>query len=193
MPSPLAHSAVALTLWPMLRDRRQQGRRWQRVTLGGMLMLGVLGPDLDIAVSWMMTGKPFVWHGGGWHSLFAGAVFGVVFAVACQWLTKLGWGRLWLIGSAAWWSHVVLDVYASGRGVALLWPLVDERIASPVVLFYGVRHSEPWALQHHVMTLLTELPFVLLMWLAGCWVGRRVSGDEAWFQSRGMKFEGQNP
>lgn len=155
MPSPLVHAPVACILWPLLGA--QHSSRPVRWTLGGMLTLGCLGPDLDIAVG-LFQGEAFALHGGAWHSVVAGAVFASVFAlIAMQFLPGRG-VRLWLIGGAAWWSHVLFDACTYGGGVAMFWPLLGDRISLPFVLFVGVRHSQPLAWDAHLLTLMTELP-----------------------------------
>lgn len=170
MPSPIAHASVALVLWPVVRDGRQPV--WRQLCLGGLVLVGVLGADLDIAVSAIATGDPFIGHGGAWHSLPAGVVFATVFVLLARYLTDRRALVLWLVGLTAWWSHVLLDAFTPGRGVAMFWPFSDERVSAPLTLFYGVRHSEPLAWHHHLVTVATELPFVCLMLLLGLWINR---------------------
>jgi membrane-bound metal-dependent hydrolase YbcI (DUF457 family) len=171
MPSPFAHSAVGFVLWPLLpRDRVARLQRWKRVALVGGVLVGLNGPDIDIAYGLAM-GDAFAWHAGPTHSLLAGAIFASAFAPLFRAVTGLPCLHLWLIGCAAWWSHVLLDACTGGAGVPLLWPFTGDTFTLPVPLFYGVRHSQPWAFDHHAITLLTELPFAALMFLVGRWLG----------------------
>lgn len=179
MPSPLAHGAVALALWPVLRRSMPNASLTQRASVAGMLLLGTLGADLDIPLGFVATGEAFEMHGGATHSLFAGAVFGVIFALVCRRLANMRWMSLAVIGASAWWSHVLLDAFTPGRGVAIFWPLVTDRFNAPVAMFYGVRHSDPLAWQHHLLTITTEMPFVIAMCLLGMFISRRL-------QSRAM-------
>lgn len=192
MPSPLAHGAVAFALWPLLRNRTRSKSKWQHQVLAGMLMLGLLGPDLDIAAGYFYGDGAFALHGGASHSLLAGALFGVVFALVCHRLTSVQWASVWMIGTGAWWSHVLLDAFTTGRGVAMFWPITSERISFPMTMFYGVRHSEPLAWQHHLVTLVTEVPFVLLMWFVGVFVARRIARGDATLPCAAATCEGRH-
>jgi hypothetical protein len=45
-------------------------------------------------------------------------------------------------GAAAWYSHLLLDTfYGHGKGLALLWPVSDMRLALPVPLFATMQLS----------------------------------------------------
>jgi len=180
VPSPIAHCSLALALWPPLRRRLGPVAPWRR----GVLMLGLLAalvaPDLDILADPLLGRAWFESHGGALHSLAAGVVFGVVFALACRLIVPLRLRDLWLAGTAAYCSHVVLDACTRGRGVALLWPLWPERIALPVPLFIGVHHGPDelgrWDL--HAAMVASELAFAALVWLAVRWMRRRAESRD---------------
>lgn len=177
MPSPLAHGAVAFVLEPALRTPEakeiSQRRRW---LLGGAIVVGACAPDVDFIPHLLWSDQGRI-HGQATHSLLAGAVFGGLFAVVARWIAPISWIRLWIVGTLAWWSHVLLDALTYQGGVALLWPFSAEAFSAPVPLFYGVRHSEPWAWHLHLITLVTELPFVAAMWGLGRWMRGRSRTD----------------
>jgi membrane-bound metal-dependent hydrolase YbcI (DUF457 family) len=166
MPSPLAHSAVALLLAPWALRAVPRAAVPRRVGVAAMVLVGAVAPDLDIALGFAVGANGFVLHGGYSHSLAAALAYGLA-AAAVMW--SLGWLsplRGFAFGSAAYGSHLLLDAVNYGRGIALLWPLSGERYSAPVRLFYGVRHSmdAPWS--HHVVTLATELLFVAVVAIA---------------------------
>ena len=109
-------------------------------------------------------------HGVATHSLAGGVLFGVLFTVACR--LRYGAGLplapVLGIGVGCAWMHALMDIATAGGGVALLWPFSDDRYRI-VPLFFGARHSQPTAWRLHLVTLLTELLFVIPLW----WVTRR--------------------
>lgn len=180
MPSPIAHCSLALALWPPLRRRLAPVPRWRR----GLLLLGLLGalvaPDLDILLDPLLGRAWFESHGGAMHSLAAGLIFGVLFALAGRVVAPLRLRDLWAVGAAAYCSHVLLDACTRGRGVALLWPFSPERFALPVPLFIGVHHGAGergrWDL--HALMVISELAFAGLVWLAVRWARRRAAATQ---------------
>lgn len=171
MPSPIAHSAVAFLFWPALRSRGASAGlmpsrpdRVRRVVLLGGVLFMLNAPDIDFLPQLVLGEGSGVVHGGPTHSLAAGLVAAVLFSIAMQAFTRAGALRLALVGLLAWWSHVLMDYLTYRGGVALLWPFTSERFSSPIPLFYGVRHSEPWAWHLHLITIVTETMFVILVW-----------------------------
>jgi membrane-bound metal-dependent hydrolase YbcI (DUF457 family) len=69
-------------------------------------------------------------------------------------------------GAAAWLSHFLLDaLYAHGRGVALLWPLSDARLALPVPWFASVHFEERYtgrAFRAYAIELASYGPLLML-------------------------------
>lgn len=184
MPSPIAHSGVALILWPVLTTpARSDVSRRDHYVMSGMLVFMVCGADADFIPHLLLDTSTAVWrHGGATHSLLAGAAVAVVFALAMRALTCVSWWRLWMVGCLAWWSHLALDYVTPGGGVMAFWPISDTRFVSPISLFWGAEHSQPLAFHLHAITLLTELPFVLLMW----WAGRRIARWQRQFDARNV-------
>jgi membrane-bound metal-dependent hydrolase YbcI (DUF457 family) len=178
MPSPIAHCSVALIAWPALRGEAAALPWWRRGLLLAAVLFTLIAPDIDIALGLWLGSGPFADHGGPTHSLLAAALWGVVFALVCKVVIGGAVGgrakllRFWTIGFAAYASHVVFDVLTHGRGVMMLWPW-EQRLASPVPLFVGVRHSHPDAWGLHAITIVTELLTVALIW----WFARRLFTD----------------
>lgn len=164
MPSPLAHGSLLLLAWPPAsRARGAPHARLPRALLALSILGALWAPDGDILLDPLLGNAPFTLHGGPVHSLLLGLLFGVVFAAWCKLFTSLSWMRLWLIGTAAWWSHVLMDAATHGRGVMLLWPFSADRLRLPTPLFVGLHHSDWSRWDLHLLTLANELVFAALI------------------------------
>ena len=171
MSSPIAHGAVVLLAWPVLRDRAAGRAGWRRAAIIVALLAAAVAPDLDIVLGLVTQNGAFAGHGGAAHSLMVGVGVAVVFALACRALIGV---RGFLVGLLLDWSHILIDMCTRGRGVKALWPFVDDRVGLAVWLFYGVRYSSPEAPWHvHLMTLANDGAFLLLVWLAARTLIRR--------------------
>ncbi len=161
MPSPIAHCSLFIAIWPTARSRLAAGAsKPRRRLLAGAILFGLMAPDVDAVYGLLTGGGIGRFHNGFTNSLFCAPVFGVLFALLCGAVLRCGWRYPFVLGASAYVSHIVLDMLNSrGRGVQLLWPLTDERFASPVPLFVGVIHSvnAPWSV--HAITVVNELLF----------------------------------
>ncbi len=157
MPSPIAHASLALLATPAL-DRRATLRLWALVA--AFLLL----PDADIAVGLIASGDGFASHGSWSHSFLLAPIAGVAFALIVRRIADIPAKRAFFAGTALYASHVALDALTLGRGVGMLWPIVPERIESPIHIFSGVRHSEPGNIAAHLRTIAEESVFAL--WVA---------------------------
>ncbi len=123
MPTVFTHPAVAIALYPWLRDR-VGGRK--ALVAGGLL---TALPDLDVIG--FRLGIPYghmLGHRGLSHSLAFALVVGGVAALplARRWVAN-PWA-LWLFFFLCLASHGVLDALTSGgKGVAFLAPFSNER------------------------------------------------------------------
>ena len=132
-------------------------------------------PDADFIVR-MLVGHPAARHGGATHSLAAGILFGALFALACRrrYGSAVSTRLLWVLGTLCSWAHALMDMATWGNGVMLLWPFSLERLRV-VPLFFGARHSELMNWRLHLITLTTELLFIVPIW----WLSRRVRSQPA--------------
>ena len=120
MPLPLAHALVGGSLtvaaWPVTTPA---GFR------RGLAAGAVLGacPDLDYMLNWLKLGGRG-WHHGFTHSVVFALVVGFI---ASRVLGVRGWrGALVCVGAVL--SHPLLDyLLTESRGVALWWPVTDQR------------------------------------------------------------------
>jgi inner membrane protein len=141
-------------------------KRLGRLPLLLAYTLGVsLLPDLDF-VAGILFRDPASFHNNGTHSLVVGLAFSLVMGAILAWKLPLGFVRGFLITLASYGMHVIMDFFTyGGRGVMLFWPLSASRFQSPVLLFYGVRWSDGLFSFQHLITLVTELVFVIAVLL----------------------------
>jgi membrane-bound metal-dependent hydrolase YbcI (DUF457 family) len=115
-------------------------------------------------------------HNNGTHSLIVAAIAAAVFA-GLIWLWERTRFRYWFFLLFSSYSlHVVMDTFTwDTRGVMLFWPLSLERFQAPFTLFYGVRWSEGLFSPQHLITLITEALFVILIVVCANWWDQRRS------------------
>lgn len=120
MPLPIAHGLTGAGLVAALHPGPST-RRYRIALLAGAILANAA--DFDFALVWAFGSG--AWHRGFTHSLFFGAVLGLVFVAV------LGRGRLREAAGygLAYASHGVLDwsLMKFGGGVELLWPFSDGR------------------------------------------------------------------
>ncbi|MEO1583726.1 MAG: metal-dependent hydrolase [Planctomycetota bacterium] len=178
MPAPLAHGAVAFLGVPLVGQRPAAEPRLRTLLVVALVVFACGAPDLDLIVGLLLIGDPFTHHGAFSHSLLAAPVFGGVFACLLRWLRPtVTLGRAWAVGAGLYAVHVCMDalIYDT-RGAALLWPILSDRFASPIVLFVGVEYGQWWRWDLHMLTLANEAAFAVVMWwLSVEWRRRRRS------------------
>lgn len=175
MPSPLAHGSLVLLARPLLGpERTDRLTRHQRWALYGMVVFALWAPDLDFLFL-LLPEHPLLGHGKITHSLAAALLFTPLFVWICRgvWRIDLSMRTLAMLGFACYLSHIVMDYFTAGGGVMFAWPSSTERFASPVPLFFGAEHSQLLAWRLHLITLVTELAFVAVVWGVAIWIAQR--------------------
>lgn len=162
MPSPVAHSAVGYIIYRFSRfhGRSKQGNR-NLLTLLAVIGLSLL-PDLD-SVAGILLNNFGKYHNNGSHSLFVGFFVALVIAMAISLIRKnlaLDW---FVVSLLSYGLHVIMDFFTVGRGVMFFWPFSLQRYTSPLPLFYGFHWSDGIFSSNHLITLLTELGFILIL------------------------------
>jgi membrane-bound metal-dependent hydrolase YbcI (DUF457 family) len=164
MPSPIAHTAVGYVLYRIFQGRFQKNGDIQNhspallAVASGMSLL----PDMDAAVG-LALGDMGGIHNNASHSLVVSAgvaAWGGALAARERDARFLPW---FLFTLSCYGSHVLMDFFSSRRGVMLLWPFTSRRFLHPVKLFYGLRWNKPVTDSRHVLTIITEAAFVLLI------------------------------
>ncbi len=139
MPSPVAHSLVAVALHRRLPLPWPGGARCCLLPV----LLGAANlPDVDLLVG-LATGNANRFHHQVTHSLVFCAVAVVVLAVVGNRVWPLGLKRWLAVHGILLGSHLVLDALtadtAAPFGQPLLWPFWHGYLHSPVTLFLDVR------------------------------------------------------
>lgn len=176
MPSPIAHLSLAVCIWPALNRRLgAEPTPARRFLLVGTLATWLVLPDFDLLAGPIMGRELMHYHNQWSHSLLLAPLMAIPFSLICRAISLGPAWRFFGIGVLVYASHVLLDAVTWGRGVQALWPITDARFASPVPLFFGVRHSVNAPYQWHLATILTELGFAALVVLAYRWHRNRPS------------------
>ncbi len=170
MPSPIAHAAVGALIskaWPPGKRPPRRIGGVLPVTLVACVGLSLL-PDLDAAVGIALGNL------GRYHNNLAGSpAFGLGVALVAGSGARLvsapAAPRAFLLTLVCYELHVLLDYLTVGRGVMLLWPLSAERFAPPIYLFYGLHWSDGLVSARHLVTVVTELAFVAVIFAGVRW------------------------
>lgn len=129
-------------------------------------MLATVGlsllPDLDTALG-VVAGDLARFHSNISHSLIFGLVVALVVGGAVGVKRRRSSGKWFLIALVVYELHVLTDYATLGRGVLLLWPLSSERYVSPIKVFYGLHWSQGWISTSHLVTLITEVRFIVIL------------------------------
>lgn len=155
MPSPIVHlaagSLIAGRFACTSTDRQNQMIIWAAA------LFFSIAPDLD-AIPGLFTGNVSAYHNQATHSIFFGIAFCLLAAFGIRRILD-GWQhfRIVFFVCACYALHLAMDLLTLGPGLKLLWPFSDERYTSPLILFYGVRHSAGFFSFHHIITLVTEM------------------------------------
>ena len=128
-------------------------------------------PDIDAVVG-ILSGDMGRYHNQWTHSLIVASTAALVVALAIYSLLREKL-KLWIVASMlCCWLHVLMDTVCNGRGVLLLWPFIDQRFLSPVLLFIGLHWSQGVWSPLHLLTALTEILFIAVLYSAMRYVWR---------------------
>lgn len=165
---------MMFALWPPLGRRVRTLPRGRRVGLAVLLLAATLGPDVDLLFGLVADEPIATYHNGFTHSLVCVAGFAILFGLICRVVAGFGLCFFIWLGGFAYFSHIAIDVLSWGRGVQLFWPMTETRFdIAPFYLFMGVRHSvdAPWTT--HLLTVLNDTAFAVVVWLVCKWWYRR--------------------
>ena len=162
MPSPIAHLAVGAAVATGFTRNIDDPAQLRQIWVAALVFS--LAPDLD-AIPGYITGNMALYHNQISHGLFFGiaacllatGVFGMLFGRFLDWWS---YPRIASVALVSYGLHLVMDAATFGPGVKLFWPFTDERFSAPVVIFYGVRHSEGFFSPHHLITIGNELAII---------------------------------
>jgi len=144
MASPVGHTLAGVVIFYLGGGRRLKRQdHTGRQRLAPFLLLPNL-PDVDFLMSYVLYDNARLLHGGVTHTL--------AFALVCSLLimpSRLFGSFLttFLLAFVLIGSHLFIDMSSgdpisgeTGVGVMLFYPFSLERIHSPLVLFFGIRH-----------------------------------------------------
>jgi inner membrane protein len=138
MASPLGHALAGFVIG---RAAQAGGTRDRRLL--AMCAALAIAPDLDFLPG-IIEGRPAAYHQGISHSLLASAAAGAAGALLLG-PGRAGFARIWLICTAAYASHLLLDLLGPDArapfGIPLFWPVSSEPFLSPVALLPGISHA----------------------------------------------------
>lgn len=207
MPSPIAHSVAGYVIQRLLNEPIPDPEACRTPSQGSFLaslwawalpllpaVFFSLLPDFDFLPG-VLTGRVGSFHNQFSHSLLVGAVVALVAGLLAAWMLPrfrssaaprhtLFIETFWL-ALLAYNTHILMDFFTmENRGVKMFWPLTEARFAAPVKLFYGVRWSEGLFSPEHLITILTDLGFAVLVLLGlHLWKRRKrqdFSGEEVY-------------
>lgn len=164
MPSPIAHGSM--TAFSELVLGKKPTRDLRGILVWGLILFASVAPDFDIPINMLIDeGRAFRLHGSYSHSLLLAPLFGLGFALVLSFIWKdADKRRVFALGTGLYAIHVLMDlVTMDSRGVSLFWPIFPERIACPIGIFVGVEHSDYWRMDLHLLTLVTEGVYAVIM------------------------------
>jgi membrane-bound metal-dependent hydrolase YbcI (DUF457 family) len=175
VPTPVGHTLAGIAI--ALNVERPPF--WKTTSLFAVVLLAANLPDFDFIPGYLM-GDAARFHWGPSHSIAATILAGLAAGLVC-WKWRGPFLRPALIISAAWASHILLDlllgpVKGAPFGLELFWPFSHRRVMLPwsVFLLYpgdqihenpfsALLHPRVWPLVARELMVLG--PFVLAAWL----------------------------
>lgn len=165
------HVAVGLAAGALVAGGPGGSRRSLALACAGFVALSLL-PDLDVIA--FRFGVPYeapLGHRGASHALSVAVAIGGLVAL---WRPKVG-----LVAGLVVASHGLLDALTDGgRGVALLWPLSDERFFAPWRPIPVAPLGRRMLSARGIEVVLAEVLIFAPLWIAAIvrvWTGRRRS------------------
>jgi inner membrane protein len=146
----------------------------------GFAIFAANAPDFDFLPG-LIVGDINLFHQGPSHSIVAALIFGLLSMLLSP-LFKVSKLTMMTVGSLSYASHLLLDYFVLDRrppfGIPLAWPFTDQHWASPVSLFYGIKHGNPGdgmgAFLEHVFSFhnlaavgkefVYTMPFLVIAW-----------------------------
>lgn len=165
MSSPIAHGSLVLLFQPFVDKRLGTPlSRPRRVVITLALFVALMAPDADIALGLCSPHGLMYYHNGFSHSTLVAPLFAIPFGLICGTIARGRWRFFTALGIVSYESHVMLDALTWGGGVQLFWPVTNQRFQMPLLLFFGAHHSKGLLHWSHLVTLLSDVTFAVLIW-----------------------------
>jgi inner membrane protein len=170
MPSPVAHLSLGYLLYQQFRRHipswQEDRTRWKpTVRILAFLSLS-MAPDLDSVVG-ILAGDLGRYHNQWTHSLLVCAAVAVPTALVLLAVLRERYGLCLKIALSCYGLHLLLDAFSYGRGIMAIWPIAQQRFLSPVLVFMGLHWSQGLWSPLHLLTLLNEILFILILLAIG--------------------------
>jgi membrane-bound metal-dependent hydrolase YbcI (DUF457 family) len=164
MPSPIAHLGLGYAIYRYYQPRLPQDQRhFWKIPLQVALVIGLsLIPDLDVIPA-ILFKNMHAYHNNFSHSLILAIPVALLLAGIFYRIYRSDFWLWFLIGLVSYDLHVIMDALTADRGVMMFWPLTQNRFASPIKLFFGLRWGLGWFSLWHLWTIFTESLFVVVI------------------------------
>lgn len=164
MPSPIAHLGAGYAIYRYYKHKLPQDpRRFWRLPLQLVMIAGLsMLPDLDIIPA-IIFGDMKAYHNNFSHSLLLAIPGAILVAGVFHRIYRSNFWLWFLICLISYDLHVIMDVLTAERGVMMFWPLSQNRVVSPIRIFYGLQWGLGWFSIWHLWTLFTESLFVIVV------------------------------
>lgn len=167
MPSPVAHTLVALSLHVLTARDEQEAASFKRAAV---FVAAALAPDLDLLLRFV-DGRNH--HQAESHSVGCALIAGLL-----AWALARAWGvaraaRWGAAAALAWTSHIALDYLGRDThppiGLMAWWPLSSGHFKFPWPLFMDIgRTLDLTTVRHNAVAVTWEVvvlaPLLLLSW-----------------------------
>ena len=167
MPSPVAHTLVAVSLHLLTARDDQEGASLKRAAV---FVGAALAPDLDLLLRFV--------DGRNHHQAESHSVGCALLAGLLAWAVARVWGvprpaRWGAAAALAWASHIALDYLGRDThppiGLMAWWPLSSGHFKFPWPLFMDIGRTLDWTtLRHNAVAVTWEVvalaPLLLLAW-----------------------------
>ncbi|MGJ3247045.1 MAG: metal-dependent hydrolase [Elainellaceae cyanobacterium] len=180
MPSPIAHSITGYVILKSFsaRDRSLSKEIPRKILFAGAIIAANVA-DLDF-IPQVMFGADF--HRGFTHSLAVSVCFSLL--AAAIFALRHPWKKLFLLTELIYLSHLLLDlVTAGGSGMQLFWPFSSEFIKTSISLFPSVHHSEGLFYSGHIVFIVYELIYAVLLVVAANFLNAKVRWNKSNYQN----------
>lgn len=149
--------------------------RDERTSAATLLFFAALAelPDFDVVgVACGVRDLGTFGHRGASHSFFTAAAIGILCGLGAR---RLGWPavRTAVAATLALASHGILDACGEGgRGIPLLWPLIDARFVSPWRMLPDAPRGMSMLSRHGLLDLAVEFVVFFPLTAFALWPGR---------------------
>jgi membrane-bound metal-dependent hydrolase YbcI (DUF457 family) len=164
MPSPIAHLGAGYTIYRYYKHRLSQDQRrfWKVPLQLAMVTELSMVPDLDIVPAIIFRDMQ-AYHNNFSHSLIFAIPVAFLIAGIFHRIYRSNFWLWFVICLISYDLHVILDSLTAERGVMMFWPLTQDRFASPIKLFFGLKWGLGWFSKWHLWTIFTESLFAVVV------------------------------